>query len=203
MGAVGRDRTGEVAAELCGAAHTPTTSRSHSGLLAALDWCREHGATNVQHQVGLVAARQQMKGVYKVKNEGLNRSGRGPTALPQIGKVTFEHVRRELNKEADKLANLAMDQPRTRTSPEGRTSLRLLDSVHVRSQHASAAIRTRARASGRRVGDKKLRKPRDLHRMPRDRVSEHAGFRGSVPCTRCGSIEPVATALNPRAPNAD
>jgi len=28
----------------------------------------------------------------------------------RIGHVTFEHVRRELNKEADRLANLAMDE---------------------------------------------------------------------------------------------
>ncbi len=28
----------------------------------------------------------------------------------QIGRVTFEHVRRELNKDADRLANEAMDE---------------------------------------------------------------------------------------------
>jgi ribonuclease HI len=30
--------------------------------------------------------------------------------VQRIGHVTFEHVRRELNTEADRLANLAMDE---------------------------------------------------------------------------------------------
>ena len=30
--------------------------------------------------------------------------------MARLGKVTFEHVRRELNREADRLANLAMDE---------------------------------------------------------------------------------------------
>ena len=33
----------------------------------------------------------------------------------EIGRVTFEHVRRELNKEADRLANVAMDEAAART----------------------------------------------------------------------------------------
>ena len=53
---------------------------------------------------------QQMRGIYKVKNEGLKPLyGRARLLAHQIGRVTFEHVRRELNKEADRLANQAMD----------------------------------------------------------------------------------------------
>jgi ribonuclease HI len=52
-----------------------------------------------------------MRGVYKVKNEGLKPlHGRARLLAHDIGKVTFEHVRRELNKEADRLANQAMDE---------------------------------------------------------------------------------------------
>ena len=52
-----------------------------------------------------------MKGVYRVKNPGLlplYEDARG--LIRQIGRVTFEHVRRELNKEADRLSNLGMDE---------------------------------------------------------------------------------------------
>jgi ribonuclease HI len=52
-----------------------------------------------------------MRGVYKVKHEGLKPLyGRARLLAHRIGKVTFEHVRREQNKEADRLANLAMDE---------------------------------------------------------------------------------------------
>ena len=111
-GAVVHTATGELAAELLGALpHATNNVAEYSGLLAALDWCREHGATNVHIKSDSLLLVQQMKGVYKVKNEGLKSLyGRARLLCHEIGKVTFEHVRREFNKEADKLANLAMDQ---------------------------------------------------------------------------------------------
>lgn len=103
---------GELAAELLGALpHATNNVAEYSGLLAALDWCREQGATHVHIKSDSLLLVQQMKGVYKVKNEGLKSLyGRARLLCHEIGKVTFEHVRRELNTEADKLANLAMDQ---------------------------------------------------------------------------------------------
>ena len=54
---------------------------------------------------------KQMKGVYRVKNPGLQPLYEEARALArQIGRVTFEHVRREFNKDADRLANEAMDE---------------------------------------------------------------------------------------------
>jgi len=56
---------------------------------------------------------KQLNGEYKVKNKDL-----APLFLKihnlKIGfsSVTFTHVRREFNKEADKLANAAMDRGR-------------------------------------------------------------------------------------------
>jgi len=51
-----------------------------------------------------------MRGNYKVKNEGLKPLHmKARMLVMQIGDVRFEHVRRELNKEADRLSNLGMD----------------------------------------------------------------------------------------------
>ena len=106
------DDQGNVQAELHGSLGIATNNvAEYNGLLAALDWCREHGGTNVHIKSDSLLLVQQMKGVYKVKNEGLKSLyGRARLLCHEIGKVTFEHVRREFNKEADKLANLAMDQ---------------------------------------------------------------------------------------------
>ena len=83
----------------------------YRGLLAALEWARANGHRALRVRSDSLLLVQQMKGVYKVKNEGLKSLyGRARLLCHEIGKVTFEHVRREFNKEADKLANLAMDQ---------------------------------------------------------------------------------------------
>jgi hypothetical protein len=51
-----------------------------------------------------------MRGVYKVKNDGLKPlHARARLVAQQIGRVDYEHVRREFNKDADRLANEAMD----------------------------------------------------------------------------------------------
>lgn len=114
-GVVVRNEANEIVAELCGALpHSTNNVAEYSGLLAALDWCRDHGATSVHVKSDSLLLVQQMKGVYKVKNEGLKPLyGRARLLSHEIGRVTFEHVRREFNKDADRLANLAMDQAET------------------------------------------------------------------------------------------
>jgi ribonuclease HI len=48
-----------------------------------------------------------------VKNEGLLPLYRqAKTLTARIGQVTFEHIRREQNTEADRLSNLGMDENR-------------------------------------------------------------------------------------------
>jgi hypothetical protein len=52
-----------------------------------------------------------MLGNYRVKNPGLQPLyARARLLANEIGRVTFEHVRREANAHADRLANAAMDQ---------------------------------------------------------------------------------------------
>jgi ribonuclease HI len=111
-GVVVTDDGGSVVAELLGALpHATNNVAEYNGLLAALDWCVEHGATVVHVKSDSLLLVQQMRGTYKVKHEGLKPlHGRARLLAHRIGRVTFEHVRRELNTDADRLANLAMDE---------------------------------------------------------------------------------------------
>ena len=82
----------------------------YRGLLAALEWARAHGHGEVQVRSDSLLLVQQMRGNYKVKHPGLQPLyAKARLLAHEIGRVTFEHVRRELNADADRLANAAMD----------------------------------------------------------------------------------------------
>jgi len=82
----------------------------YNGLLAALQWAVDHGQIDVHIRADSELLVKQMRGEYKVKNPGLQAlAARARLLVMQLGSVRFEHVRRELNKEADRLSNLAMD----------------------------------------------------------------------------------------------
>lgn len=82
----------------------------YRGLLAALDWARAHGVSAVQIRSDSQLLVQQMLGNYKVKHSGLQPlHARARLLVREVGRVTFEHVRREANQHADRLANAAMD----------------------------------------------------------------------------------------------
>lgn len=83
----------------------------YSGLLAALEWATEHGITHLRIRSDSELLVKQMRGEYRVKNAGLQPLYEHARSLiRRIGRVTFEHVRRELNTDADRLANEAMDE---------------------------------------------------------------------------------------------
>ena len=83
----------------------------YNGLLAALRWAAEHAASPLLIRSDSELLVKQMRGDYRVKNPGLQPLYEEARSLiRRIGRVTFEHVRREFNKDADRLANEAMDQ---------------------------------------------------------------------------------------------
>jgi ribonuclease HI len=87
----------------------------YNGLLAALRWAAEHSVQRLHVRADSELLVKQMKGEYRVKNPGLQPLHEEARALVrQIGRVTFEHVRREFNKDADRLANEAMDEAAAR-----------------------------------------------------------------------------------------
>jgi probable phosphoglycerate mutase len=83
----------------------------YNGLLAALRWVAEHGHRTMHVRADSELLVKQMRGEYRVKNERLKPLFLQACALIRsIGDVTFEHVRREMNTEADRLSNLGMDE---------------------------------------------------------------------------------------------
>jgi ribonuclease HI len=82
----------------------------YRGLLAALEWARAHDVSTLTVRSDSQLLVQQMLGNYKVKHPGLQPLHAKALLLTlEIGRVHFEHVRRESNTHADRLANLAMD----------------------------------------------------------------------------------------------
>ena len=111
-GAVIQGPAGEMLAELSGPlAHATNNVAEYTGLVETLRWCADRGMTNVHIRSDSLLLVQQMRGVYKVKNEGLKPlHGRARLLANRIGRVTYQHVPREQNADADRLANLAMDE---------------------------------------------------------------------------------------------
>ena len=83
----------------------------YNGLLAALHWAVEHGHRQVSIKADSELLVKQMRGEYKIKNAGLQPlAAKARQLVARLDRVTFEHVRREKNKDADRLSNVGMDE---------------------------------------------------------------------------------------------
>ena len=113
------DASGALVAELSGALGIATNNvAEYRGLLAALEWARAHGVTSLCVRSDSELLVKQMKGLYRVRNPGLQPLHRQAQQIArQVGHVRFEHVRRERNTEADRLANQAMDEAAAAPTP--------------------------------------------------------------------------------------
>lgn len=112
FGVVITDEHGQILSEFYQGIGIATNNvAEYRALLAALEWCAAHGHTHVHVRSDSLLLVEQMNGNYRVKHEGLLPLYRQARHLiARVGEVTFEHVRREHNKDADRLANLGMDQ---------------------------------------------------------------------------------------------
>jgi probable phosphoglycerate mutase len=115
-GVVITDQDGRVLAELyAGIGISTNNVAEYRGLLAALEWAAAHGYNRLHVKSDSLLIVQQMLGNYRVKHENLLPLYRQARHLiARIGQVTFEHVRRELNADADRLSNLGMDENKGR-----------------------------------------------------------------------------------------
>jgi ribonuclease HI len=82
----------------------------YNALLAALRYATENGHRNLRVKSDSELLVKQMRGEYRVKNPGLQVLHQQARVIAaNLERVAYEHVRREQNKDADRLANIAMD----------------------------------------------------------------------------------------------
>jgi probable phosphoglycerate mutase len=107
-----RQPDGTVIGELHGPLGVATNNvAEYNGLLAALKWAVDHGHRRVKIRADSELLVKQMRGEYKVRHPGLQPlAARARLLAMELDDVTFEHVRREENTEADRLSNVAMDE---------------------------------------------------------------------------------------------
>jgi len=107
-----RDPNGKVILELAKQFGRDTNNvAEYYALLAALDYASTHGITGLRIRSDSELLVRQMHGTYKVKSEDLKPLYERALRLSrQFKYFAIEHVRRELNREADALANIALDQ---------------------------------------------------------------------------------------------
>jgi probable phosphoglycerate mutase len=83
----------------------------YKGLLAVLAWALENSVNRLCVVSDSELMVRQMKGQYKVKNPGLKPLwDEGQRLAGKLGDFEMRHTLRDGNKEADRLANAAMDK---------------------------------------------------------------------------------------------
>jgi len=107
-----RDPTGKVVLELAKNLGRETNNvAEYYALLAALDYATSHGIRALRIRSDSELLVRQMQGRYKVKSADLKPLHERASKLArQLHYFAIEHVRRELNRDADELANVALDQ---------------------------------------------------------------------------------------------
>jgi probable phosphoglycerate mutase len=106
------DPEGQVVARLSEfLGHQTNNYAEYKGLLAVLAWALANGVRRLRVVSDSELMVRQMKGIYKVKNAGLLPLWQEAQRLSrQLDGFEMRHTLRGGNKEADKLANAAMDQ---------------------------------------------------------------------------------------------
>lgn len=118
-GVVIEDEVGRPVAELSEFLGRQTNNYAeYSGLLGALNYTLRHGfkALKVVSDSELMV--KQINGEYKVNNPMLKElHGRAMKMMNQLDYFEITHVLREKNRDADRLANLAMDRGIAKRAP--------------------------------------------------------------------------------------
>ena len=100
--------------------HQTNNFAEYSGLLAALSYATKHGfkALKVFSDSELMV--RQIKGQYKVNHPALKElHAKANKMLDELEAFEINHVLREKNRDADRLANQAMDRGMKRDEPVG------------------------------------------------------------------------------------
>ena len=96
----------------------------YQALIAALEYAVQHGSKALSVISDSELMVRQIKGIYKVKDPTLrDLHGRASQLIRQLDWFHIEHVLRGKNREADELANAAMDKGSGRTPTTERSSM--------------------------------------------------------------------------------
>lgn len=113
-GAILRDAAdGTVLSEIAeGLGYATNNVAEWTAVLLALEEARRLGATHVDMRMDSELVARQISGVYRVKNPGLKPiHAAAMELLRSFEGYTVGHVPRALNKDADRLSNVAIDGP--------------------------------------------------------------------------------------------
>ena len=90
---------------------TTNNIAEYSAAIIGLEHAVKTGASRVKLLVDSELLVKQLNGQYKVKNEGLKPlHAQAKELIAKIGSVEVQYIPRERNKEADALANKAIDE---------------------------------------------------------------------------------------------
>jgi ribonuclease HI len=91
--------------------HQTNNFAEYQGLIAALEYALQHGPNALKLISDSELLVRQIKGIYKVKNAALqDLHGRAKELIAQLDWFSIGHALREQNRDADRLANEAMDK---------------------------------------------------------------------------------------------
>jgi ribonuclease HI len=111
-GVVIQDESGKKVAHLSEyLGHQTNNFAEYQGLIAALEYAIQHGPKALKLISDSELLVRQIKGIYKVKNAALqDLHGRAKELIAQLDWFQIGHALREQNRDADRLANDAMDK---------------------------------------------------------------------------------------------
>jgi ribonuclease HI len=111
-GVVIQDQAGRKVAHLSEyLGHQTNNFAEYQGLIAALEYALQHGPKALKLISDSELLVRQIKGIYKVKNAALqDLHGRAKELIAQLEWFSIGHALREQNRDADRLANEAMDK---------------------------------------------------------------------------------------------
>ena len=175
-----RDPEGKIALELAKNIGRETNNvAEYFALLAALDYAATHNIAALRVRSDSELLVRQMQGRYKVKSADLKPLHERASKLSrQLQYFAIEHVRRELNRDADALANVALDSAGVPEIRRSEIARRGRNRASCRAPDACLNI------DGRRGPHKSLAKHRGAFRPGRlraNRASGSAGRHGSHP----------------------
>lgn len=130
-----RDPSGKIILELAKKLGRETNNvAEYYALVAALDYAVSHGISALRIRSDSELLVRQIQGRYKVKSAELKPLYERATKLArQLSYFAIEHVRREQNRDADALANVALDSG----SVSSATHLAAADEKHEARVHES------------------------------------------------------------------